>query len=103
MNNGNITLSIDLQEGFVDDTVIVRINNKEIFQKEHLTTNKLLGISASFKTEVVRGMSNIEIKILNRRIEKIISIDVSAPIFLGISVQKDKVDYVISAEPFGYA
>ena len=48
-------------------------------------------------------MSNIEIKILNRRIEKIISIDVSAPIFLGISVQKDKVDYVISAEPFGYA
>ncbi len=102
-NQKNITLAIDLQEGFVDDAVIVRVNSKEVFSGEHITTNKLLGVSASIKTEVMQGMANVEIRILNRKIVKTISLDVLAPTYLGISLLKGMVDHVISTEPFVYA
>ncbi len=69
-NQKNVTLSIDFQEGFVNDTVAIEINGKEVLHKEHIITNKLLGFPSSFKTEVVHGIVNVEVKILNRNIGK---------------------------------
>ena len=97
-----VTLGIDLQDRFENDTVVMRMNGEEVFRKEHITTNLLLGLADSFKTEVEQGSVRIEISIETRNIVETIPMDVSADTYLGISVVSGRIEYIILDEPFGY-
>jgi len=97
-----VTLGIDLQDGFEDDTVVMQINGEEVFRKEHVTTNLLLGLAASFETEVEKGPVSVEISVETRDIVETIPLDVSADTYLGVSVVNDRIEQIISDEPFVY-
>jgi hypothetical protein len=97
------TLGIDLQDGFVDDTVSVRIDGEEVFRKEHVRTKLILGLADSFKTEVEKGPVSVEISVETRDTAETISLYVSADTYLGVSVVDGRIKYRISDEPFGYA
>lgn len=98
-----VTLAIDFQDGFADDTVVLRVNGEEVFRKEHVSTKLLLGLADSFKTEVEKGPVSVEISVETRDIAETISLDVSVDTYLGVSVVNGMIEYIISDEPFGYA
>ena len=98
-----VTLAIDLQDGFVDDTVVLRVNGEELFRKGHVSTKLLLGLADSFKTEVEKGPVSVEISVETRDTAETISLYVSADTYLGVSVVNGRIEYIISDEPFGYA
>lgn len=87
-----VTLAIDLQEGFVDDTVILRVNGEEVFRKEHVSTNPLLGLAHSFKTEVEKGPVNIRVDVRTRDLAKTVALEVSDDTYLGVSVVGGMID-----------
>ena len=41
----NMTLQIDLQNGFSNDEVVIRVDGKTVFQRAGVTTDALLAVS----------------------------------------------------------
>jgi len=96
------TLSIDFQDGFVDDTIIVQVNGEEVFQKEHVSTKLILGLADSFETEVETGLVNIEINVQTKNLTEDFLLEVSADTYIGISIMNGKIEYIVSDKPFRY-
>ena len=97
-----VTLSIDFQEGFANDTVVLHVNGDEVFRKEDVSTKLLIGKADALKTTVETGQVVIEINIQTRDIAMTIPLEISADTYLGISAVNGRIEYVISDEPFGY-
>jgi hypothetical protein len=97
-----VQLKIDLQDGFTGDLVVVRINGSEVFRKEKVKTRLELSYADSFEVDVPPGQLNIEVSLADRRISKAYSLDVKAPVFLGLSVQDDTITCKKREEMFYY-
>jgi len=95
-------LGVDFQDGFVNDTVVLKIEGNEVFREAHLSTSILLGLAGSFKTEVEAERISVEVEIPTKNLERVIEVDVLEDVYLGISVVDNSIDYVVSDEPFGY-
>ena len=97
-----VTLSIDFQEGFVDDTIVLQVNGEEVFHKEHISTKLVIGLADSFETEVETGSVNIEINIQTKNVTKNLLLEVSADTNIGISIMNGEIEYIVSDKPFRY-
>jgi len=93
------SLYVNLQDGFADDLVVVRVNGTEAFRKEGVRTSLLRGYADSFQTQIAGGPANVEVIVPSRNLSK--NITVRKP-YLGISILEDDVDYIERGEPFGY-
>ena len=97
-----VTLAIDFQDGFKDDVVTLQLDEKEIFIRQHVSTSLLLGFADSFRTEVRKGPVTVEMSIETRGLVATIPLQILVDTYVGISVVNDRVQYIISNEPFGY-
>lgn len=97
-----VTLSVHLQNGFVDDAIVLLVNCEEIFYKQHVSTIMLIGLADSLKTEVETGPVRIEANVPTKNIAKTIVLDVLTDTYIGISIVNDMVEYIVSDMPFGY-
>lgn len=95
-------LHIDFQDGFTGDTVAIQIDGKEVLRQENLKTKRVLGRAGSSKIEVPEGSINVEINVPSKNIVHTIPLQIAGETYLGVSIQKDKLDYVVSKKPFGY-
>lgn len=96
------SLVIDLQEGFSDDTVVVQVDGQEIFHKEGVNTDYAIGRADSVKIQISEGSVNIEVTVPSRQLSDTIVLEVSAKIYLGVSILDDRIDFRISDEMFLY-
>lgn len=96
-------LHVDFQEGFTQDKIILRVNGQERWQKQDVTTNRLLGLASSAEIDVPDGSVTIEIQIPTKNLSKTISIEVSGSGFLGVSIEHGRIEHIVSQRPFGYA
>jgi hypothetical protein len=97
------TLQLDLQDGFADDLVVVRVNGIEVFRKEGVTTKLLLGYADSFQVRVPEGSVDVEVVVPSRNLSRTVSIRISQKSYLGVSIQDGKIEYLERNEPFPYA
>lgn len=97
-----LTLSVDFQDGFVDDAIVLLVNGQEVFYKQHVRTKLLLGLADSLKTKVETGPVSIETNVPTKDIAKTIALEVSADTYIGISIANGMVEYIVLDEPFGY-
>jgi hypothetical protein len=98
------SLCIDLREGFLDDIVVVRINNEE-YHKPQVSTRLQLGYADSLEIDVRESTVDVEIVLPSRGLSKSIPIvfDRSDTVYLGLSVTAEgEISERISHEPFGY-
>lgn len=102
MGDSKALIRIDLQKGFKDDVVIVKVNQKEFFRKEGLSTMAVLGVADSFEVDVPKGTYSIEVSLPLRNIHGEIRLDASKTAFLGVSIEGERVNYNISQKEFTY-
>jgi hypothetical protein len=98
-------LHIAFQEGFMDDTVVVRANGKEVCHKPNVTTRLQIGYADSCEADVRENTVNVEVILPLRSLSKAIPIvfDDSTPVYLGLSVTPEgRISERVSREPFGY-
>jgi hypothetical protein len=95
-------LYIDLQEGFTDDTVIVRVNDAEVFRQENVETRLQIGLAESVEVTVAEGSVDVEVLVASRSLSKAIKVQVSAETYVGVSIVEGKIDYHISDNMIGY-
>lgn len=97
-----VLLKIDLQDGFERDLVVVRVNDKEIFRKDGIKTQLMLGYADSLEADVPLGQSRVEIALPLKDISGTISLKIAAPVYIGLSVSNGKIIHRLSQTFFAY-
>ena len=98
------TLYIDFQEGFVDDSVVVRVNGEEYF-KQDIRTRLQTGYAGSLEIDVRGKTADVEISLPSKGISRSIPVvfDESDTVYMGVSVTaQSEISERVSHEPFGY-
>lgn len=96
------TLTIDFQEGFAGDTVVLSLNGDEVLRQENITTKMVLGYAGSFESEVETGSVSIEIYVQTKDLRETVILEVSEDTYLGISITDGKIETIQLDEPFRY-
>ena len=96
-------LHVDLQEGFANDLVIVRVNGTEVFRRTGVTTRLLLGYAEYFQVQVQNGPLDVEIVVPSRNLSRSISVRASRESYLGVSIKDGEIVFSERDEPFSYA
>jgi hypothetical protein len=93
---------IDLQEGFMDDTVAIRVGDREIFHQENVSTDFLLGVAGSVEARVPQGPVTVEVSVPSRRLFDVIKLDASPNAHLGVALREQQLQFRISDQSFTY-
>lgn len=96
-------LTIDLQDGFKDDLVTVKVNGKEVLGGGRISTEFQIGWAKRLEVEVEENHAVVDISISTKKQSKEIKIELSGHTYLGLSLTPtNDIDVRISSEPFGY-
>jgi hypothetical protein len=98
-------LHVDLQEGFADDKVVVRVNGLEIFCQENLTSRPELGLAKTLEAEVEPGQVNIEVALPEKKLSKSIETEVRTETWVAFSIDHKTGKFVepkVQDTLFGY-
>lgn len=80
------TLHVDLREGFNRDTVVIRVNGREIFHSAGVATNYSVGLADRIPVEVEEGVARVEVLLPDRGVERSFEQLVTGPVTLGFSL-----------------
>lgn len=72
-------LHIDLQKGFVQDSIILRVDGQTILEQSHIQSQWQIGYAGDVETHVVEGLVTINVIIPSRTESKSISLNISGP------------------------
>ncbi|MGI0484968.1 hypothetical protein ACN4EK_05990 [Pantanalinema rosaneae CENA516] len=82
-------LRVALQDGLINETVIVRVNNEEVFQKTGVNTRFQIGFAELFELDVQDGKNKkVEIVLPSKQQSESQTLEISKPTYLGISITK---------------
>lgn len=95
-------LHIALQEGFEDETVVIRVAGKEVFRKDNVRTKLQIGFADSLEVNVEESPITIEIEVAARNLTESIEVEAPNTVYLGLSLIGGEIRHRISSEPFGY-
>jgi hypothetical protein len=80
------TLSIDLQDGFVDDTVVIRAEEREVARLDGVTTNPTISRADAVDIEVPGGDLYVEIELPRQSLAAARKVAVGGRAFLTANV-----------------
>ncbi len=93
---------IDLQEGFHNDTVIVRIDGREVWSKGGVSTRLPVGVAESFEADSP-GHARLEVAVPTRGETGALDIDAGQYPYVGVSIMPDgRLHFQPSRELFRY-
>jgi hypothetical protein len=95
-------LSIDFQEGFDGQTVVLKIDKREVFHQA-IITSLLIGQASSLALEVDPGKVEVSVMILELALEEMRTLEVKEQLFIGLSLGPEGLHWYESLTPFGYA
>ena len=93
---------IDLQEGFMGDTVSVRVGNEQIYHKENVSTDFFEGRAESIEATVPEGPVTVEVEVLSRHLVDQIVLNVPPVSYLGVAVSEARLRFRVSDDSFLY-
>lgn len=97
-----VPLSIDLQDGFSNDTVIVQVNGRVVYQKSGVSTNYALSLADSAQVEIPPGIVQLDISMPSRQMRMSAQLSMLAATNLWINVLGNNIHYEISDKPAYY-
>ena len=95
-------LRIDFQDGFDEDTVVININEKEVYRNDRISTDYSLSYAAHYEEKTQEGRIELQILIPTKCIERSITLEIKQDSYLGISVLKSEILIKPSKKPFVY-
>jgi len=97
------SLNIDLQDGFVNDHVIICVDGVEVFNQGSINSNMMLGFAEQIQPACQGRRGMVDIKVTNRNIEREVDINLDHITAIGISIVGGELFIRESEESFGYA
>lgn len=97
------TLKIDLQAGFDDDDVRVKLDGRDVMARHSVTTDYSIGLAASDEhADVDPGDHELEISVPSRSITRRVIITVAGDTYAAVATDGADVTVTTQAEPFRY-
>jgi hypothetical protein len=96
-----MTIHIDLQDGFQDDEVIIRLDGKQVFHKT-VSTDARISRADGFQVLTAKPDSLVEIELPKKQIKGSQSFKPTGTPNVGISMREGKPQFRVQAEPFLY-
>ncbi len=98
------TLTLDLQDGFFDDRLVVTADGREVLRLDGLRTRFQIGFARSETIALAGGRATLEIAVPSRSRTATIAVDSAQTPFLGVSITPEgEIVCHAQAEPFRYA
>ena len=95
-------ISIDLQEGFSDDIVVVQVNGQEIFNKKGVKTDYSSGLADLIKIPISESSVEVAVAVPPKSLSDKVVIEATADVYLGVSIIEDRIVFKISDEMYEY-
>lgn len=95
-------LHVDLQDGFDDEPVVVRVDGEKAYRSENVRTDYRISRADSFERPVVGKMALVEVSVPRRELSDSRRVDVTLTPYVGISVLDGAIQWRHSPVPFGY-
>lgn len=96
-------LSIHLQEGFEDDTAVVRLNGIETARRTHLKTRQLLGYAEIIDLPKPTGQDiQLELSLPDRGLTARAVIPGAGDTFVAANVTEGRLQLAARDQPFAY-
>jgi hypothetical protein len=96
-------LTIDLQEGFGGEDVVVRVDGREAARQSGVRTKRMLGYAGCLEVEVSADLVTVEIAVLSHKLENRIEVRPGETPYLGVSLSGGQLNLLLHQEPFAYA
>lgn len=97
-------LSIHLQEGFEDDTAVVRLNGAESARRTHLKTRLLLGYAEIVELPKPAGRDiELELELPDRGLSARGVVPGAGDSFVAVNVTDGRLQIAVRDRPFSYA
>jgi hypothetical protein len=94
-------LVIDLQEGFANDRVEVRVDDRQVFAKDGVTTDPRISRADGARLQT-KGPLEVRVNVLSRGLSRALHLDVSADVWVGVSIVGAELELRTADRPFFY-
>ncbi len=96
------TLGIDLQDGFANDSVVVRVGDREVYRRDGVTTNLSISRADGVQVPVSDGPVAVQVDVPSRRLSFHDTLTISGDLHVGVSIEGGRLDVKTSDRPFLY-
>jgi len=98
-----VEVAIELQDGFKDDTVVLRADGRELLRDQAVSTRFQTGKAKSATLALPEGELTLEIEVPTRNQRTTVPIDTTKPTFVGISLTTaGQLEVRVQEQAFGY-
>lgn len=99
----DVPLHIELQEGFVDDRVVVSVNGTNVYDSDAVATRFQIGLADQVEVAVPIGRVETRIAVPSRDAEVEVTFEAQAETWLGVSYLDERLSVELATEMFRYA
>jgi hypothetical protein len=85
-------LTIDLQEGFEGDQVVIAVDDREVFRKSGVKTRHQIGLAERVRLDVAPGPRRVRVSLPDKSLQQELQIDAGDDPMLAVSLVGDRVD-----------
>ena len=96
-------MTIALQDGFRNDSVIITVNDNEVYRKSGVSTNLAISLAESIETTVSGNDVRLQIEVPSRNTKTTTTLHASESPYVSISLKDSgKPEVIPSKEAFRY-
>ena len=92
------TLSIELQDGFADDTVVVSVDGREAARREGVRTNLAISRADAIPLEVPDGPVTLGISVPSQRLGTQLEVEGDGVLYVKVNARGGRLEAVPSRE-----
>jgi hypothetical protein len=98
-----VEVTVDLQDGFKNDTVVISAQGQELLREEAVTTRFQIGKAKSLQLAMPAGEVTLNVEVPTKDARTTVAIDTSKPMFVGVSLTTEgRLEVKVQERPFGY-
>jgi hypothetical protein len=98
-----VEVTIDLQDGFKDDTVVISAGGRELVREQAVSTRFQIGKAKSLRVALPEGQITLTVEVPTQNRRATVPLDTTRPVFVGVSLTTEgELEVRTQAQPFGY-
>jgi hypothetical protein len=97
----SMLVHVYLADGFANDRVVARVDGREVFAKDEVTTKLLTSLADSFTFTAV-GAVRLEVVLPARSLAAAIAVDPGGGRYIAVSVEAGGLTHFVSDAPLGF-
>ena len=95
-------MKIDLQDGFDNDEVVVKLDGREVFHKSGVSTDIRISRADGFETSATKPQVKVELELPKKGKHASQTVKPAETPHIGISIRDGQPQFRTQAEPFLY-